>query len=557
MSTAPSSSRRHDLDALRAAAMLLGLAFHAALSFAAGASWLVQDTSQSRGMYLFQAATHGFRMPLFFLLSGFFTAMMWRKSGLKALLLHRFRRIFLPCLLGLLTVVPATNWVAGKAMESGARKIATEAVQPVVANDLASAALAGDVAAVARMLAAGADPNQVHAQWTTTPLTMTALRGDTNMAIQLIDGGAKVQCRNGDGGTALHAAALLGRTGVADVLLARGADVRARTYSGETPINSAEADWAITAYIADLFQIPLDRGQIESGRVQIIRQLESLGGDRMAPAGDFERLARGLIDTKVFGLIWFLWFLCWLVAGFAVYARIAGPCGWKFARPGWLLSPTILLLVVPFTMIPQWFIGRGGFGPDTSMGILPAPQVLLYYAPFFGFGVLYFDCDDEVGMLGRRWRWSLSATLLILFPLALEFATGTFGFRQLLLPERFHHLASVALQALYTWLMAFACMGMFRSLLTRESRTLRYLSDAAYWLYLAHLPLVIWAQMMIRDWRLPAMVKCTLMTLAVTGFLLLIYDKWVRYTWVGRMLNGSRNPPSDSVADESSSTRLQ
>ena len=41
----------------------------------------------------FALAVHGFRMPLFFLLSGFFTVLLWRRRGLGNLLGHRMRRL--------------------------------------------------------------------------------------------------------------------------------------------------------------------------------------------------------------------------------------------------------------------------------------------------------------------------------------------------------------------------------------------------------------------------------------------------------------------------------
>ncbi|MFM1558046.1 MAG: acyltransferase family protein [Roseibacillus sp.] len=41
-------------------------------------------------------AIHGFRLPLFFLVSGFFTAMLWRHRGLKELVKLRSKRILLP-----------------------------------------------------------------------------------------------------------------------------------------------------------------------------------------------------------------------------------------------------------------------------------------------------------------------------------------------------------------------------------------------------------------------------------------------------------------------------
>ena len=39
-------------------------------------------------------------------------------------------------------------------------------------------------------------------------------------------------------------------------------------------------------------------------------------------------------------------------------------------------------------------------------------------------------------------------------------------------------------------------MGLFRWLASRERAWVRYVSDASYWIYLVHLPLVIWAQML-------------------------------------------------------------
>ena len=88
--------------------MLLGIVLHAALAYTP-INWIVQDSQSHAGLGLLTAAIHGFRMPLFFMMSGFFTTMLWRKRGLSALLRHRFRRIFLPLLLGLATIVPILN----------------------------------------------------------------------------------------------------------------------------------------------------------------------------------------------------------------------------------------------------------------------------------------------------------------------------------------------------------------------------------------------------------------------------------------------------------------
>ncbi len=182
--------------------------------------------------------------------------------------------------------------------------------------------------------------------------------------------------------------------------------------------------------------------------------------------------------------------------------------------------------------------GRGQFGPDTSMGILPMPHVFAYYALFFGFGVLYFECAGAGGRLASSWRWTLPLSLLVVFPAALECASGTFGLRDRLLRAEWQHAASVVLQSLYAWTMSFAFMGLFRSILSREHRSVRYLSDASYWIYLAHLPLVVYAQAVVCNWALPATVKFLAASLFVGAVMLWTYETLVRHSLIGRFLNG-------------------
>ena len=99
------SPRRHDLDALRAIAMLLGIVLHGILTFCPEfLPWPVHDSKTSELWFMPFAVIHGFRMPLFFLISGFFTMMLFRKRGLMSLLWHRIRRILFPLLLGLVTI---------------------------------------------------------------------------------------------------------------------------------------------------------------------------------------------------------------------------------------------------------------------------------------------------------------------------------------------------------------------------------------------------------------------------------------------------------------------
>jgi peptidoglycan/LPS O-acetylase OafA/YrhL len=75
--------------------------------------------------------------------------------------------------------------------------------------------------------------------------------------------------------------------------------------------------------------------------------------------------------------------------------------------------------------------------------------------------------------------------------------------------------------------------------LSRPVSAIRYLSDAAYWLYIAHLPLVAALQVACSRWAIHWSIKWP-MILAVALTLLLSYQYLVRYSFIGRVLNGPR-----------------
>lgn len=553
-----SPQRRHDLDALRAFAMLLGIALHAAMSFIP-APWPVQDTHPSTSIGIFVAAVHGFRMQLFFLVSGFFTAMLWRRRGLKALLKQRFQRVLVPCILGLLTIIPTLRWVSNWAMETTKRERATNGTAQLE-SQLVEAMRQKDRASIERLIMSGVDPNGHDSEFSVILLSWAAMFGDAETARLLLDKGATINARNGDGSSPLHGAAFLGHNAVVAVLLSSGADAKSQNLGGDFPYDSASADWDATQYITSLLRIPLrSQKEVLAGREECQKLLpmnparagaKQVGNEQSRPADDFLGLRSAyrafllsdrlnirrsptstpfhLLFTDVFDHLWFLWFLCWLVPFFIAFAWVAERRNWKGPPRKLILSPLRFFWLLPLSMIPQWFMGifAPSFGPDTSVGLLPQPHLLLYYGVFFAFGALYFDCDDKEGQLGRWWGLAIPLALFVALPVGL-----------VTIPSR---ALSGVLQLAYVWLMIFGMMGLFRRLLPHERKPVRYLSDASYWLYLVHVPFVMVLQQWIRKSALPAELKFTLICLVTTGVLLLSYQVLVRYTWLGTLLNGRR-----------------
>ena len=101
--------RHHDLDALRSFAMLLGIALHGIMSFNGMNFWPGQDMNQNPKYGVIFEFIHGFRMQLFFLVSGFFTSMMLLKRGSFSVSIQRFKRILVPLILSFIILAPLMN----------------------------------------------------------------------------------------------------------------------------------------------------------------------------------------------------------------------------------------------------------------------------------------------------------------------------------------------------------------------------------------------------------------------------------------------------------------
>ncbi len=538
-------ARRHDLDALRAIAMLMGILLHGALAYVPmqEGGWAVQDINQSKAFAVAMAMVHGFRMPLFFLISGFFTAMLWRKRGLKALMWHRTKRILLPLVLGTFTIVPAV-WIsvlgANAYIEKSNRMTGIwRSVQQA------------DFQATKEHINSGIDLDQREPRKGMTALTIAMGNKDVGakMAELLVAGGADVNARNVDGTTALHDAALLGNVAAFEFLINAGADPTLKDRLGEDVAQKLQMSWGRTYVAAGMRQKQLAPEATYENRLACAAMIVDDVDQLSIGSGNPQLAGLWLMATlfPVFHHLWFLYFLCWLVLAFALYALIAQRT--SFRLPRWMIvSPLRYAWLIPLTFLPQTMMGvlYPNFGPDTTTGLMPGPEILFYYAIFFFFGAFYYDADDKTGTLGRFWPVTLALALAIVFPIGYDMVSGNWGFTDRWLTHDWFRYAAVAMQVLYVWLMTFGLMGMFRRLFANESPAMRYISDSSYWLYLIHLPVMVVMQAAIYNWPIPALVKFTLICLVTTVMLLISYRYCVRYTPIGTLLNGKRERPERS-----------
>jgi glucan biosynthesis protein C len=188
-----------------------------------------------------------------------------------------------------------------------------------------------------------------------------------------------------------------------------------------------------------------------------------------------------------------------------------------FAVPSFL---AMLLMKHPWLEDPPSFV--------------PVARIVIAYAIPFAFGWLLYRNADLLDTLNRRaWLYAALAAIeslayLVRFAIPMDREVAFYLARA---------LHSVAL-----WLLIFSVTGLFLRYLGGHSALRRYLCDSSYFLYLAHMPVIMAFQLLLKDVPLSPLAKIALVLTATIAVLLPLYRYAVRPTFVGAVLNGRRYP---------------
>lgn len=237
-----------------------------------------------------------------------------------------------------------------------------------------------------------------------------------------------------------------------------------------------------------------------------------------------------------------LWFLEYLIV-FYVLAAIAVvalprvvPAGVRASLLGlfrsvlqsvWAPLPFAALSFLALLLMKHpWLDDPPGFVPATSL-------VVAYFIPF-GFGWLLFGSADLLDVIRRRgWLYTACAApaCVVYVILLYSFADRGIAF-----------YALRAALALAMWCLILGVTGLFLRYLSGHSALRRYLCDSSYFLYIAHLPVIVLFQLVLLGVALPPLAKIVVVLVATIVVLLPLYHYAVRPTFVGAVLNGRRYP---------------
>ena len=244
--------------------------------------------------------------------------------------------------------------------------------------------------------------------------------------------------------------------------------------------------------------------------------------------------------------LWFLYLLLWLYAisialrtalhAIDPHGSIRGLIDRAF---GALISMRIgaVVLAIPVAaalfLIKDWNRWMGV--PTPAYTVLPPAASLSIYCYVFMMGWAFDRQRRLLTVLATRWPLNFALGLVAaLYCISTAGADPESAASQTL-SERIIYAAAYA-TALMGWTFAFVGAGM--RFFDQPSPAISYVADASYWIYIAHLPVVMALQtaFMLADvhWS----IKYLVINIVCLGFLLITYHFWVRSTWVGRLLNG-------------------
>ena len=198
----------------------------------------------------------------------------------------------------------------------------------------------------------------------------------------------------------------------------------------------------------------------------------------------------------------------------------------KFARK-WFANPIILLLAAAITyLLPAYFSVESG-ALEKDSGLLPNIYLLIFYGIFFSLGLFSYSIWQSIERKLRKFWWIYLALGLAAFS---TYSNLMFSNTEQTWWKFFYTLS--------TWMLAAGFIAFFVRFANKPNRFFAYFSEASYWIYIVHLPIVLAALYWLAKWQVSFFWSFVFSTVFTFGISTLSYHWLVKDTIIGKFLAG-------------------
>lgn len=170
-------------------------------------------------------------------------------------------------------------------------------------------------------------------------------------------------------------------------------------------------------------------------------------------------------------------------------------------------------------------------------GLKPRLNQFLYYGFFFGIGFFLFNNSDQL------WKDAENFGIYLIIGVISTLSLVFFS-EEILTISRGLFIGLMSMQTVY---LTFGSLAVFLKFCEKNSRWVSYFSDASYWFYLLHFPLVTLCQVWLIDIDVYGPFKFLIVLSSSSLISLVTYQFSVRYTYIGVLLNGRRLKPNKVI----------
>ena len=247
--------------------------------------------------------------------------------------------------------------------------------------------------------------------------------------------------------------------------------------------------------------------------------------------------------------VWFLYYLLlFYLASLALVIWLDRPAGaWRrrlccfqaavlVGDLRWMRLPLLVSLLVLATLTdvnPEL---------DISHRLLPDPETFAAHYVFFLVGWIFAlhreILDDLNQRAGLRLVLGLLLAILVVTPMGENHIHSSTPAELWLGSGQLQLRIYWILHAIASWMIVLGMLGLAERWSKRVDARFAYVAEAAFWIYLVHLPFAIFIPVLFHNWSLDANLKVWISTATVLMVCFTSYHFMVRTTVVGQWLRG-------------------